>query len=327
MRKRTHTFAYHSVLAPVIECFIEEKRACGYKFVTERVALCKLDRFLVEQGLATLELPKPLVDTWIAKRPHESPNTQRCRIGLTRRFAEFMVRQGHPAHIPTARCAPKASSSFVPRILTYEEIQQLLAAADRLPSDWRSPRRHLLMPVLFRVLYGCGLRLTEATQLRVGDVDLNAGVLTIRQGKFHKDRLVPFACSLSQRLHRYAQVIGHRDARAVFFPAPDNGPYHPRTIYHTFRQLLWTCRIHHRGRGRGPRVHDIRHSFACHRLERWYREGADLNAKLPVLATYLGHKSVAATQRYLQLTAALLPELSDRLEKRFGHVIPRSETS
>lgn len=325
MRKRTEVFAYHSVLAPVIECFIDEKRACGYKFVTERIALCTLDGFLVEQNLATLELPRALVECWIAKRPHESPNTLRCRIGLTRRFGEFMARQGYPAYVPAARCAPKASSPFVPRIFTYDEIQQLLTSADRLQSDWRSPRRHLVMPTLFRVLYGCGLRLTEATQLRVGDVDLDTGVLTIRQGKFHKDRLVPLAHSLSHRLIQYAKLTDHRDAAAVFFPAPDGGSYHPRAIYHTFRRLLWDCRIPHGGRGKGPRVHDIRHSFACHRLERWYREGADLNAKLPVLATYLGHRSIAATQRYLQLTAALFPDLSERLEQRFGHVIPRRD--
>lgn len=259
MHKRTHTFAYHSVLAPVIEHFIDEKRAGGYQFVTERIALCKLDRFLAEHGLATLALPKTLVDTWIAKRPHESANTPRCRLGLARRFAEFMVRHGYPAYVPAGRRAPKAASPFVPRIFTPSEIQQLLAAVDRLPPDGRSPRRHLIMPVLFRVLYGCGLRLAEATRLRVDEVDLNTGVLTIRQGKFGKDRLVPLAPSLTPRVRHYADVIAQPDAAAVFFPAPDGGPYHPHTVYHTFRQLLWDCRIPHGGRGRGPRLHDRRH--------------------------------------------------------------------
>lgn len=95
------------------------------------------------------------------------------------------------------------------------------------------------------------------------------------------------------------------------------------TVYWLYRELLLRCGIPHAGRGKGPRVHDLRHTMAVHSLLRWYREGADLDAKLPVLATYLGHQSLAGTQRYLHLTAELFPQITVRANAAFGNVIPR----
>jgi integrase len=314
---------FHSTLAPWIEKFIGEKQACGYKYFTASDELRRLDRFLQEQGLQAVALPRALVERWTAKGPNESIRTQQARVGLVRRLAAFLIRHGYPAYLPDARRTAKGLSPFVPRIFSHEEMQRLLRAADVLPVNPRSPLRHLILPEIIRVLYGCGLRVSEAISLRVGDVDLREGVLTIRQGKFRKDRLVPLAPSLGQRLRCYAGSLGDRSADACFFPSLAAHRYHRQTIYYAFRQLLWQCRIAHEGRGRGPRLHDLRHTFAVHRLEQWYRAGADLNALLPVLATYLGHQSVTQTQVYLRLTAALFPDLAARCEAAFGHVIPR----
>jgi integrase len=141
------------------------------------------------------------------------------------------------------------------------------------------------------------LRLGEVLRLRVADVDLDRGVLTVRKTKFGKDRLVPPALPLVQRLQKYAARL--------------------------YRRLLLHCGIAHAGRGKGPRVHDLRHAFAAHALLRWCREGADLNAKLPVLATYMGHQSLSGTQRYLHLIAELFPEITLRANAAFGDVIPQ----
>jgi len=94
-------------------------------------------------------------------------------------------------------------------------------------------------------------------------------------------------------------------------------------VYTAFRELLMQCGIAHAGRGKGPRIHDYRHLFAVHTLRRWYRNGEDLDAKLPLLATYLGHQHLSGTQRYLHLTAELFPEIATRLDAAFGEVIPR----
>lgn len=222
--------------------------------------LRRFDHFLAHHGLVESALPRELVECWIAKQPHESPITQQRRIGLTRQLATFLVHHGYAAYIPDSHLSPKNRSSFVPYIFTHEEIHRLLRAADHLSPDPRSPLREHTMPELFRLLYSCGLRVSEALHLHVSEVDLDAGVLTIHQGKFRKDRLVPLPPALTQRLRQYARVIGERSADAVFFPAPHGGPYHRDTIYKLFRYLLWVCRIPHGGRGHGPRLHDVRHN-------------------------------------------------------------------
>jgi len=145
----------------------------------------------------------------------------------------------------------------------------------------------------------------------------------VRQGKFRKDRLVPPALSLVNRLRKYAAHFEKRTPDAIFFPGPSGGPFSLRTVYTLFRKLLLQCGISHGGRGKGPRIHDARHRFAVCALRRWYRDGADLDAKLPLLATYLGHVNLSGTQRYLHLTAELFPEITVRADAAFGDVIPR----
>jgi integrase len=305
-----------------MEQFLQEKHACGYQYHEPTRLLRRLDDFLCQEGLTTDELPRSLVHKWVAKRAHESARTQQQRLMVVRQFSRFLVRHGYPAYVPDCTRAPREPARFVPRILTHEEMRKLLQAVDTLEPTARSPLRHLMMPEVFRLLYGCGFRLGEVLQLRVRDVDLEQGMITVRQGKFRKDRLVPLAVSLGNRLRKYAAQFEHRPPDAIFFPAPQGGPCHLRTVYGVFRQLLLQCGIPHAGRGKGPRVHDIRHVFAVHTLLRWYRNGEDLAAKLPLLATYLGHQNLAGTQRYLHLTAELFPEITARVAAVFGEVIP-----
>lgn len=242
---------------------------------------------------------------------------------VVRQFSRFLCRLGYSAYVPDSTLAPREQSSFAPRILTPEEVRKLLQAVDALEPTARSPLRHVMMPEVFRLLYGCGFRLGEVLKLRVRDVDFNQGIITVRQGKFRKDRLVPLALPLVSRLQKYAASFENRPLDQIFFPAPNGGPFSLRTVYGLFRQLLLKCGIAHAGRGKGPRIHDLRHTFAVHTLLRWYRDGEDLDTKLPLLATYLGHQHLLGTQRYLHLTAELFPEITTRVEAVFGEVIPR----
>ena len=214
-------------------------------------------------------------------------------------------------------------SSFAPRMLSDEELRRFFQGVDTLKPTARSPLRHLVMPEIFRLLYGCGFRVSEVLKLRVRDVNLNQGIITVRQGKFRKDRLVPPALPLVNRLRKYAAQFENRSPDAIFFPGPSGGPFSLYTVYRLFRQLLLQGGISHGGRGKGPRIHDARHQFACCVLRRWYQDGADLDAQLPLLATYLGHVNLSGTQRYLHLTAELFPEITARADAAFGDVIPR----
>ena len=269
------------------------------------------------------ELPGCLARKWLAKKAHESARTQQQRITVTRQFSRFLLRLGYSAYVPDSTLAARNPSTFVPRMLSDEELRKFFQAVDALEPTARSPLRHLIMPEVFRLLYGCGFRVREVLKLRVRDVDLNQGIITVRQGKFRKDRLVPPALPLVNRLRKYAAHFENRPPDAIFFPGLSGRPFSLRTVYTLFRQLLLQCGIPHAGRGKGPRIHDYRHLFAVHALRRWYRDGEDLDAKLPLLATYLGHQHLSGTQHYLHLTAELFPEITARADAAFGDVIPR----
>jgi integrase/recombinase XerD len=314
---------FQSVLSEFMERFLQEKHACGYAYHEPTRILRHLDNCLVQEGLATSELPGSIARKWLAKKAHESARTHQQRITVFRQFSRFLVRLGYSAYVPDSTLAARNLSTFVPRMLSDEELRKFFQVVDTLEPTARSPLRHLIMPEVFRLLYGCGFRVREVLKLRVRDVDLNQGIITVRQGKGGKDRLVPPALPLVNRLRKYAAHFENRPPDAAFFPGPSGGPFSLRTVYTLFRQLLLQCGIPHAGRGQGPRIHDYRHLFAVHALRRWYREGEDLDAKLPLLATYLGHQHLSGTQRYLHLTAELFPEITARADAAFGDVIPR----
>jgi integrase len=313
---------FRSALAPLLDKFLQDKRRRGFSYRREAFHLLQLDRFLVEAGLAEVELPQTLIEQWLSRTRHRKPSTHRKRVVVIRQLAAFLQLHGCPAYRPLLPWTPRKEVRSAARIFSREEMGALLNAADHLPYCPHSPVRHLVAPELFRVLYGCGLRVGEARRLTVADVDLDSGVLRIRQGKFRRDRLVPLAPGLQWRLERYAQALGACAPSEPFFPAPSGRPYGHQGIYRLFRELLTHAGIVHGGRGRGPRLHEIRHSFAVHRLEAWYRAGEDLNAKLPLLATYLGHQSMVGTQAYLQLTQTLFSTLTTGLDLAYGHLIP-----
>ena len=321
--RKPATFTGNSPLAPLMAQYIQEKRACGYRYNDTALSLRRFDAHLCRQGLQQVELPRSMTSSWLAKQPHENGKTQRDRINLVRHFALFMRRLDLPADVPDHAVAAKESKSFLARVLTHEEVRRLLEAADRIEPKASTHMRHIVLPELLRMLYGCGLRLEEALSLRMRDVDLAQGVLRINDTKFRKDRLVPPARPLVVRLRRYAAALGSRADDDYFFPSPRGGRLDGGGVYRNYRELLHRSGIGHGGRGEGPRLHDLRHTFAVHVLLRWYREGADLQARMPVLATYLGHTSIEGTQDYLQMTAELYPEIVSRSDAAFSDVIPR----
>lgn len=311
-----------SPLAEVIEDFLVHKRSIGYRYNSEEALLRRLDRFLIAEGHDQRTLPRHQVERWVARRPHERPRNQNARVSIVRQLARFMLDQEMEGYVLPAGVGGVVRLDFTPYIFSRDEVGRLLAAADRLSPKPISPRRHLVMPEIFRLLYGCGMRVGEVLRLTVDDVDLQGGVLRIREGKFRKDRFVPVAPSMLTHLRSLHEALGERPAQCLFFPGPRGRHYDQRAVYDIFRRLLRETSIPHGGRGHGPRLHDLRHTFAVHRLENWIRDGVDLQARLPVLATYMGHQSLAGTQRYLRITPYVFPNIVADLQKVVGYAIP-----
>lgn len=323
MREHKVKLILNSPLKEFIAKFIQVKEAYGYRYKEERAHLGRFDRFLCNEGLNNIELPRPMVERWTAKRLNEQPKTQSNRICLIRQLGIYLNQQGIEAYIPDKKVEAIIRFDYTPYIFRKNEIKKIFEVCDNLKPNYRSPLRHLIMPEIFRLLYGCGMRVNEVLLLKVKHVDLYSGILTVYDGKFKKDRLVPVAISHVKRLRKYAALVGASKPNVFFFPAPDGGPLSKNTIYTNFRKFLLECGIQHKGRGYGPRLQDIRHSFAVHRLESWYRQGEDLNSKIQVLSIYMGHKNLSGTQRYLRLTPEIFPEITNHMEVSVGHIIPR----
>jgi len=228
---------FQSVLSALMEKFLQEKHACGYAYHEATRILRHLDEFLVQGGLAAYELPGCLARKWLAKKAHESARTHRQRITVTRQFSRFLLRLGYSAYVPDSTLAARNPSTFMPRMLTDEELRKFFQAVDSLEPTARSPLRHLIMPEVFRLLFGCGFRVREVLKLRVRDVDLQQGIITVRQGKFRKDRLVPPALSLVNRLRKYAAHFENHPPDAIFFPGPGGRP----TAYARFTGCSVNC--------------------------------------------------------------------------------------
>ncbi len=310
-------------LAEAITALVEEKRAVGYKYSTEAQILARFDAFCRAQfpGLSTLT--QASVEAWLASAQQRgvTPATLQGLAAPIRELARWLGRRGVVAYILPAGVLPRPAR-YVPHIYTDQELASLFAQTDCCHYCSQVPFRHLVMPVLFRTIYACGLRASEARLMRADDVDLDTGVLQLRDAKGGKDRQVPVSEALRVRLADYhAQLLGHSD-RDWFFPGRAGLPLTLGNIDKNFRRFLWQARISHGGRGHGPRLHDLRHTFAVNNLRSWFAAGQDVGALLPVLQTYLGHSSLADTAYYLRLTAESYPDITLRVQQATGDVIP-----
>ncbi|SFI41469.1 Site-specific recombinase XerD [Tindallia magadiensis] len=315
--------SFLSTLAVPIEQYIAEKQATGYSFQKGVAMLKSFDAFLQEQQLSETILSKQTVLDWTARKPQETVSNQHCRISLLRGLAEYMNRIGLPAYVYPKASVTVQRYGYIPYLFSKKELKEIFRVCDQYPSSAVSPNRHLMLPLLMRLLYGCGLRLSEALRLKISDVDVEMGILFIRHAKFNKERRLPLTDSLTERCRDYYRQaqIGERN-NPYFFPSPYGGRYSESTIYKLFRDILQQAGISHLGRGKGPRIHDFRHVFSVTCLKKWVAEGKDLQNALPYLSAYLGHEDLRGTQRYLRLTAELYPDILDCVEKSCAWIIP-----
>lgn len=313
--------AFESILGELIAGYIEEKRAVGYKYNKGSALLKRFDALVAKQQLLEKKLPKEIVLLWTKRRPNEKDNTRNGRISIVRGFAKYMVRLGYEAYVFPGTAVAVERYSYVPYIFSKEEMKRIFTICDDYPISEVSPNKHLILPLIFRLLYGCGLRISEALNLTFSDIDLQQGTLLIRDTKFGKERIVPMAESLTECCRQYTHKVHNCDCGNQFlFPSPYGGRYKESTLYKSFREILWKAGTSHSGRG--PRLHDIRHTFSVHCLKRWVLNKEDLTSLLPYLSTYLGHVDLRGTQRYLRLTADLYPEIVASVEQNFSSLVP-----
>jgi|SRR5208283_1894413 len=318
--------SFQSPIASQIERFLQFKRAAGYRYCKEEEELIDMDRFLPSHLIATEPIiTDKVVRAYLSHIRHTSDATRANRLSLLRQLCCFIALEEPKTFIPPSGFLGIHRRLFVPRILTRAEGREFVKACLRLPSGRCSPLRGMVHGTALVLLYLTGMRLGEALALNLEDVDLENGVLRIRQSKFGKSRFVPLAQDLSTRMQQcqffIEQSLGRRPREACFFPGLRTSRCTKSTLRYSFHKVLADANIPYLGAGKGPRLHDLRHSYAVHRMLLWYEQHADLNAKLPLLATYLGHVNLSSSQYYLRLTEDILSEVMSRYQTRFGNII------
>ena len=240
------------------------------------------------------------------------------KLSCLRCFFRYAVTRGHITTAPLPTVMPKRPPVFVPYIYTREELCRLLRVieSDAQGKSTLEPATIRAMTLLY---YGAGLRLREATNLTRADVDLGRSLLTIRNTKFGKTRLVPVGPQLCRVLVQYDRSRSKgRPADAPFFVTQAGRPVPPLSYQEKFRALCDKAGIRRTDTREQPRIHDLRHTFAVHRLTSWYQQGADAQRLLHHLSVYLGHVHLRHTQVYLSMTPELLREASQRFERYAG---------
>lgn len=305
----------HSCLADEIQNFINLRRLSGTDYQSQAQLLGYFDRFLFEQQISGPPLTREITDDYLQSLSHLAPRSRSNRFCVVRQLCQYLARNDPCGHVPEPLKVIPSQGAHPPYIYSPSEIQTLLGAASKLPPA--NSLRPQTYRTLLGLLYSTGIRIGEALALSREDFHETEQRLYIAQGKFRKARWVPLSASTSRALQHYL----HK--RLKIKPCSSNSPLFlnqrsrrltPCTVNQTFHYLLRQCGICH-SKLTGPRIHDLRHTFAVERLLAWYRDGRDVNTRLPWLATYMGHVNVHSTQVYLQAT----PELIEQVHQRFYH--------
>ena len=303
-------------LAQVVHDYVSLKQSMGSRFRTEATILKAVCKAVGDIAITDVE-PRQ-VTSYLAGSGPVTRYWHRKYEALTG-FYRFALGRGYVALSPLPKTVPKRPEPFRPHIFPEQELRRLFKVAGELEAPRMALQGATLRPLLL-LLYGAGLRISEALALTLADVDLSANVLTIRESKFYKTRLVPIGPRLTAVLRTYADDRhrqGHvKDPAHPFFVTRTDTAVTRGMAESAFVRLRSIADIAREDGARyQPRLHDLRHTMAVHRLVAWYREGADVQRLLPQLATYLGHVDVAATQRYLTMTPELLEQASRRFER------------
>ena len=301
--------------ASTIADYVRHNRSLGKRFVAEQAILSAFSRSVGKARLSGIH------STTIARFVHRegtAAETIAKKHRVLAGFFRFAVTRRRLKASPMPPFERKRGiAAFTPYIFSEDELKRLLAAAPAATGP-RSDIDAETLRMFVLLLYGAGLRRGEARRLKLEDVDLPQSLLHIRGTKFFKTRIVPLSTSLSDVLNAFvARRCSSRsgDGGDIVFCKRDGKPLTDSAIGAAFRRLRTIAGIKRAGGARNqPRLHDLRHSAAVHRVTSWYRSDADLNDLLPKLATYLGHKDLSGTQRYLTMTEELLAEASRRFE-------------
>lgn len=314
-----------STLHGYLQDYLAMRRGLGFRLVEAEIHLKDFCGFM-ERHAETIVTAQLALD-WATAPAGIRPTSWAGRLSNVRQFARYLQAFEPRTEIPAPRLLPFRPKRSKPHLYSQDEICRLLAAAEVMPS--RQALRPLTMQALLGLLAVSGMRLNEALTLSRADVDLDAGVLTIRGSKFLKSRLVPLHPSTCRALARYAErrdafldrrdaALGQRARDPHFLLTGRGRRFQVAEVHKSFYAISRATGLRGTGVNRGPRLHDFRHRFATETLLRWSRADVPIDREMPTLTTFLGHSNIADTYWYLSAHPELMRHAALRLERRWG---------
>ena len=300
----------------LVQEYLAERRRCGFALTSPAFQLMAFARFADQSGHRG-PLTRRIILDWVqGQRPSAKRMAWAARLMVIRPFVAYRARFDPRTEIPDARMFGKGYVRVTPHIYTDQEILDLLDAAGRLRPCGRF--RPATYETLFGLLAATGLRISEALHLRYGDVDFTHGIVTVRQTKFSKSRLVPLhptVCAALERYRAVRQLYAPVSPEAFVFVSSGGAALPVSTAQNVFAliraDLGWVAR----GARAVPRIHDLRHTFICRRVQLWYQQGASIENAIAALSTYVGHGSVSETYWYLTGIPELMAIAGRNFEK------------
>lgn len=321
-------FNYKSVLAPYMKHLLRIKTSAGISAHRMKWILKEFDDFAINSNLTTPHITSDLIISWRKTRVDDCERTIYAKYSVWAQLTTLMCRTGCPCFIPKLPKQPHPD--FTPYIFTNEQIASIFKACDEYRLyDVRMGTSLIAMPTLLRFLYSTGTRISEALSIKNEDVYLDERFIMLRKTKNGTERIVPICDSFYDVLVEY---ISYRNKMPVanitapkgwLFVKADGTNFQTGAVYQHFRKLLKQIGVPHLGNHHGPRVHDLRHTYAVHALIQIGRNGMDLYTGLPILSACLGHHSLSATEQYVRLTFMMYPELEQQCSLVNAFVYPK----
>lgn len=296
-------YTYTSVLGPYIDDFINEKRALGYIYNAEAYELYRLDNYWNDHCYSDPCMSFEMLDEWLSAKPGEGKTGHNRRIIAARLLAVYLNSLGIPAYVPLISVQPSKNKVHV---LSLEEIRELFTIIDTcLPNRWCKVNYRLAKQyqVIFRLYYCCGMRNNEVCSLAVKDIDFESGIITVRNGKGHKDRLVYLPKDLKEMIKALHTYLVKDLGTEPYWMFPGNNPdkHVSKNNIDTRFRFFWSKTEASKHCDKNPTPHCLRHTFVVHRLNEWILRGEDLGVMFSYLCKYLGHKDPAETFYYYHL--------------------------
>lgn len=286
---------------------LEYRKSIGFATVTYEYSISPFIKYSAANHPDAPCITKYMVDEWLEHHNFHTNNTQAVFIAMLRRFTGFINAQGGAAYIPDEDYSLKRDQ-YHPYIFNDAELTALFNAIDGYQPYYgyrRKFKADIILPVLFRMMYCCGMRPAEPLHQRREDVDLSSGDIYIRRTKHNKERHIIMSDDMVNLCRAYHSLMGEHD---WFFPHPDGGPLQTNWMTYQFHVCWNLSGLKKRG---NPRPYDLRHAFATHTMMRWIDDSKDVMALLPYLSSYLGHAEISSTLYYIHL-------LPDRIRKSSG---------